>query len=89
MWYISWLDYKDMAYNPDDYLKNVKIANFDIINHECRGYPLQGTYKGYKTIEKNYFKNFSKDDEKKKLFLQLFVLVVKIYGYDLINDCTF
>ena len=65
MRYISWLDYKDMAYNPDDYLKNVKIANFDIINHECRGYPLQGTYKGYKTLEKNYFKNFSKDDEKK------------------------
>ena len=49
MRYISWLDYKD---NPDDYLKNVKIVNFDIINHECRGYPLQGTYKGYKTIEK-------------------------------------
>ena len=50
MWYFSWLDYKDMADNPGDYLKNVEIVNFDIINHECREDPLHGTYKEYKTI---------------------------------------
>ena len=83
MWYLSWLDYKGMTDNPGDYLKNVEIVNFDTINHECRQNPLNGTYKEYKTIAKNDFKNFPKNDEK-NLFLQFFVVVEKIYGYDVI-----
>ena len=58
-----------MTGNPDDYLKNVKIVNSYIINHKCRGDPMK----------KYDFKNFPKDYEK-KLFLQLFVVVGKIYG---------
>ena len=82
MWYFSWLDYKDMADNPGDYLKNVEIVNFDIINHECWEDPLHGTYKEYKTIEKYDFKSCPNDE--KNLFLQFFLVVGKIYGYDVI-----
>ena len=58
-----------MTGNPDDYLKNVEIVNSYIINHKCRGDPMK----------KYDFKNFPKDYEK-KIFLQLFVVVGKIYG---------
>ena len=52
-----------MIEDPNDYFKNKKVISFDIILHECRGDPLQN----YKTIEKNDFNNYLKNDEKKVL----------------------
>lgn len=56
-----------MIEDPNDYFKNKKVINFDIILHESRGDPLQNASKSYKTIEKNDFNNYPKNDEKKVL----------------------
>ena len=44
-------------------MNNVKVVNFDIIYHECRGDPLQKLYKEHKT-EKNDLKNCPENDKK-------------------------
>ena len=43
--------------DPDTYFKNAKVVNVDIINHECRGDKLTGTYKDYKTIKSEHLCN--------------------------------
>lgn len=55
MTYYSYLDYKDMADDPDHYIKNKKVINFDIIHHECRGDPLQKSEKDHKTVTNDDF----------------------------------
>ena len=67
MTYFNWLDYNDMADEPDHFLNNIKVVNFDIINHKCRGTALQKSYKNYKTIEKDYLKEYPEQDRKKFL----------------------
>ena len=62
--YYKWLDYKDMADNPDHYMNKVKVVNFDIIYHKCREDPLQKFYKEHKTLEKNDLKNYPENDKK-------------------------
>ena len=64
MVYIDHLKYKQMKHDPDHYFRNVKVVNFDIINHECCGYKLDGTYKSYKMIKNEDFTNYPKDDAK-------------------------
>lgn len=49
MGYFDYLDYQDMSKEPTEYFKNKKVVNFDIIHHECRGDPLNGSYKDYQT----------------------------------------
>ena len=44
------------------------MINFDIIHHESRGDPLQGSYKGYQTVRKKDLEEYPKS-EKKRLFL--------------------
>ena len=51
-------DLFQLADDPNHYLNNIKVVNFDIINHECQGTPLQKSYKDYKTIEKDDFKGY-------------------------------
>ena len=34
-----------MPDQPDYHFRNKKVVNFDIIHHECRGDPLQKSYK--------------------------------------------
>ena len=65
--YFNDLKYKEMIEDPNDYFKNKKVINFDIILHESRGDSLQNASKSYKTIEKNDFNNYPKNDEKKVL----------------------
>ena len=67
-----------MADNPDHYMNNVKVVNFDIIYHECRGEPLQKSYKEHKTIEKNDLKNYPENDKKDSLLLV--IAVERTYG---------
>ena len=45
-------------------MNNVKVVNFDIIYHECRGDPLQKLYKEHKTIDKNDLKKYPENDKK-------------------------
>ena len=62
--YIDHRKYKEMRDDRDHYFKNVREINFDIINHECRGDKLQGTYKDYKTIKNENLTNNSKEEAK-------------------------
>ena len=39
--YIDRLKYERFERNRESYLENAKIANFDIIHHQCRGDKLQ------------------------------------------------
>ena len=49
MGYFDYLDYQEMSNQPTKYFEQKKVINFDIIHHESRGDPLQGSYKGYQT----------------------------------------
>ena len=60
--YYTWPDYKDMDDDPDHYLNNLKVVNFDIIHHESRGDPLKKSCKVHKTIVNEDFENYSKKD---------------------------
>ena len=55
--------YEKINRNKREYFENAKIVNFDIINHECRGDPLQNSVKHYQTIKKLDLKNVKKNDE--------------------------
>ena len=51
--YFDYLDYRNMLKNPMEYFQKKKVINFDIIHHEWRGDPLQGSYKVYQTVKSN------------------------------------
>ena len=59
-----------MADNPTKYFKDKQLVNFDIIHHECCGDKLQNSYKHYKTVKEEDFKNYP--DKKKKTFSGVF-----------------
>ena len=42
MSYIDHINYRTMRDDPHQYFDSVKVANFDIIHHECRGNKLIG-----------------------------------------------
>ena len=42
------------------YINNVKVVNLDIINRECHGDKVIGTYKDYKTIKSEHLTDYSK-----------------------------
>ena len=47
-----------MEKEPTEYFKKKKIIDFNIIHHEARGDPVQGTYKDYDTIKKSDLQEF-------------------------------
>ena len=55
--------YNKINENKEEYFENAKIVNFDIINHECRGDPLQKSVEYYETIKKDDLKYVKKNDE--------------------------
>ena len=67
MTYIDQLKYKRFKENRDKHFKNAEIINFVIINHRCRGDPLQNSEKYYKTITKKDFKHYSNEEKKPTL----------------------
>ena len=66
--YFNYLDYKEMADNPTKYFKDKQLVNFDIIQHKCCSDKLQNSYKHYKTVKEEDFKNYP-GKKKKKFFL--------------------
>ena len=40
---LKW-QYGKFSKDSDKWFSTVKVINFDIINHECRGDPLEGSY---------------------------------------------
>ena len=64
MTYFDHLKCKEMRDDPDSYSKNVKVANFDIIHHECHSDKLKGTYKEYNTIKNEHWSKYPKEEAK-------------------------
>ena len=56
-------DYERINNNKEEYFKNAKIVNFDIIHNECRKDPLQNSIKYYQTIKQDDLKYVKKNDE--------------------------
>ena len=40
------------------------MINFDIIHHECRGDPLQGSHKNYQTVHNDDIKKYPENEKK-------------------------
>ena len=51
--YIEQLKYERFKENKDKHFQNIKIINFDLVNHRCRDDPLQN-------VEKNTTKRLQK-----------------------------
>ena len=60
--YLDDLKYEKFQENPDNYMKNVKIINFDLIHHQCRGDKLQHSEEHYQTVfAKNLIRHKNED----------------------------
>ena len=55
--------YESIKKNLHDYFENVKILNFDIINHESRGDLLTNNIEYYQQIKQEDFENIPENDE--------------------------
>ena len=51
--------------DADSHFKTAQVANFDIIHHECRGDPLEGSYKEYQIANKKDMDKHSSNSKKK------------------------
>ena len=63
MSYIDRLNYERFEEDRDKYLENVNVVNFDIINHQLKGTPLQNSISNYKTIYKKDLKQMPANDK--------------------------
>ena len=56
-----------MSKNPTKYFGHKKVVNFNIIHHECRGDPLEGSYNNYQTVKESDLKNYPKNEKKEAI----------------------
>ena len=63
--YIDALKCEEFLKDTDSHFKTAQVVNFDIIHHECREDPLQGSYKEYQTVNKKDMDKCSSNSEKK------------------------
>ena len=49
--YIPQAKYKDFAENKDNYLKNLELVNFEIVNNLCKSTSLQNFETFYKLLK--------------------------------------
>ena len=54
--------YQNINENKKEYFSEAKIVNFDIINNECHGDPLQNSVKYYETIHKENLQRAKEED---------------------------
>lgn len=64
MRYFDYVNYQDMSKNPTRYFEKKKVINFDIIQHDSRGDPLEGSYKSYQTVNKKDLEKYPAPDKK-------------------------
>ena len=63
MTYIDRIAYERFEEDRDKYLANVNVVNFDIINHELKGTPLEKSITSYKTVYKKNLKQILASDK--------------------------
>ena len=63
MTYIDRLDFERFEEDRDNYLTNVNLVNFDIINHELKGTPLEKDIVTYKTVHKKDLRQMPASDK--------------------------
>ena len=63
--YSDQLKYEETVRDPDKYFQNVKILNFDIINHVSRGDPLEKSYEEHFAVKGGDFVKYPGADKKK------------------------
>lgn len=63
--YLDQLKYEETLKNTDSYFQNVKVVNFELIHHKCRGDPLKKDTKEHFSIENKDFAEYPKNDKKK------------------------
>ena len=61
--YINRLNYERFENDRDNYLQNVNVVNFDIINHELLGTPLEKDIITYKTVYKSDLRQMPANDK--------------------------
>ena len=54
--------YEKIKNDKKNYFNEAKVINFDIINHECRGDPLEYSIKHYQTIYEENLQRSRKED---------------------------
>ena len=58
------LKYEETLKDPNKYFKNLKIVNFDLIHHECRGDPLEKDIREHFAIQNQDFKKYPKNEKR-------------------------
>ena len=77
MEYFDYCDYQDMTKDPIKNSEIKKVINFEIIHQECRGDPLNGSYKDYKTIYDADIKEYPELEKKKRFWEVFFVMLTE------------
>ena len=62
--YFDYYEYSEMAKDPNNYFMQKRVVNFDIIHHEWREEPLQGSYKDCNTVYSKDIKEYPENGKK-------------------------
>ena len=65
--YLNHIKYEKEMKDPDHFIKNERIINFDIIHHECRGQPLENSYRYYQTLKENELRKYQEQPKENLL----------------------
>ena len=63
--YLDQLKYKKTIKNTGKYFQIVRVKNFDMIHHLCRGDPLEKDMNEHLTVKNNDLKKYLKNDKQK------------------------
>ena len=63
--YLDYLIYEETLKDPNKYFKSVKIVNFDLIHHECRGDPSEKDIQKHFAIQNQNIKKYPKNEKKR------------------------
>ena len=66
---LNQMKFDEIIENSDSYFENVKLSNFDLIHHECRGGELSFSKKHYQTLYKEKLNSEIIDSKQKSSFI--------------------
>ena len=80
---LNQMKFDEIIENSDSYFENVKLSNFDLIHHECRGGELSFSKKHYQTLYKEKLNSEFIDSKQKSSFISL---AIKCHRDDVIVE---